>query len=98
MTDSVKAFVPHPADTSDIQLPEDLLQLTDEMARNVHDVWAAERIAEGWRYGPRRDDQRKETPELVPYDQLAEGEKEYDRHTAIQTLKLILLLGYKIER
>ena len=35
---------------------------------------------------------------LVPYDELPESEKEYDRNTAIETLKLIIKLGYKITR
>ena len=81
-----------------MELSEELMQLTEEMARNVHDVWAVGRIAEGWTWGPERNDEKKENPCLVPYGELPEGEKAYDRNTAIETLKLILSLGYKIER
>ena len=93
-----KTYTPTPADTSNVQLSEELMQLTEEMARNVHDVWAAGRIAEGWTWGPERNDARKENPCLVPYEELKDSEREYDRNTAIETLKLILSLGYKIER
>ena len=93
-----KTYTPAPADTSSVVLSDELMQLTEEMARNVHDVWAVGRIAEGWTWGPERNDAKKENPCLVPYEKLPEGEKAYDRNTAIQTLKLILSLGYRIER
>lgn len=67
------------------------------MAEDVHDLWARQRLADGWTYGPRRDDRRKRHPNLVPYAALAEGDKEYDRITAMGTLKTILALGYRIE-
>lgn len=91
-----KTYTPRPADTSRVQLSEELLHLTEEMARNVHDVWAVGRIAEGWTWGPERNDAKKENPCLVPYEELPDSEKGYDRNTAIETLKLILSLGYKI--
>ena len=68
------------------------------MARNVHDVWAQGRIAEGWTYGEQRDDKKRTHPCLVPYEELSDAEREYDRQTAVQTLKLILKLGFKIHR
>lgn len=89
-------YIPKPVDTSDIQLPEELLPLIEKMAENVHEVWAKNRMAEGWTYGPVRDDVLKQHPCLVPYSELPEGEKEYDRDTSQQTLKLILKLGFKI--
>ena len=93
-----KTYIPKPIDTSDIELSEELLELTEEMAKNVHDVWSAGRIAQGWTWGPKRDDEKKENPCLVPYDQLTESEKAFDRNTAMETLKLILKLGWKIEK
>ena len=93
-----KTYIPKPIDTSDIELSEELLELTEEMAKNVHDVWSAGRIAQGWTWGPKRDDEKKENPCLVPYEDLPESEKEYDRNTSIETLKVILSLGFKIER
>lgn len=83
-------------DTSAIELPEELTKLTELIAENMHDVWAAGRIAEGWKYGKKKDDAKKTTPLLVPYGQLSESEKDYDRNTAFETLKLIIKLGYRI--
>lgn len=91
-------YRPHPIDTSDISLPEELSALTEGIAENVHEVWAEGRIREGWTYGEARDDAEKKTPCLVPYSDLPESEKEYDRKTALQTLKLIIRLGYKITK
>lgn len=91
-------YKPNPIDTSKTQLPEDLLELIERIAENVHDNWSAGRIAEGWTYGENRDDKKKTTPCLVPYSELSDAEKEYDKNTAIQTLKLIVVLGYKITK
>jgi hypothetical protein len=55
------------------------------------------RLAEGWNYGPHRDDERKLHPGLVVYAELPEAEKEYDRATAVQALKAVVALGYRIE-
>lgn len=92
-----KEYRPTPVPTGDIVLPPELLGLTERIAENVHDVWAAERMGEGWVYGEYRDSELKTTPDLVPYSALPEGEKEYDRKTALETLKLIIKLGYRIE-
>lgn len=91
-------YTPQPLDTSDVVLPEDLELLVEQMAKNVHEVWSASRISQGWTYGPQRNDAQKTHPCLVPYEQLPEQEKDYDRHTALGTLKLILKLGFKISR
>ncbi len=91
-------YTPKPADTSNIILPQEICALTERIAENVHENWAKSRINEGWVYGERRDDELKTTPCLVPYNQLPEFEKEYDRQTAFETLKLIISLGYKIEK
>lgn len=73
-----------------------LLALTEQIAENVHDVWATSRIAEGWTYGTSKDVEQKKTPLLVPYNELPESEKDYDRNTALETLKLIIKFGYNI--
>lgn len=93
-----KEYLPNPAETSDVELPVELLPLIEEMAKNVHEVWAKNRMAEGWTYGPVRDDAGKKHPCLVPYDELPESEKEYDRATSQETLKLILKLGFGISK
>lgn len=91
-------YKPKPIDVSDVELSNDLLQLTERIAENVHDVWATGRISEGWKYGTEKDYRKKETPLLVSYDELPESEKDYDRNTALNTLKLVIKLGYKIEK
>ena len=89
-------YRPNPVDTSDVVLPEALVELTEKIAKNSHDVWAVGRIKEGWRYGEKRDDDNKLTPCMVEYEELPESEKEYDRNTSFETIKLILKLGYQI--
>lgn len=79
-------------------LPRELEELTELLARNTHEVWARNRVQEGWTWGEVRDDEKKTTPCLVPYEDLPESEKVYDRSTAMQTLKLVLKLGYRIEK
>ena len=73
------------------------MKLSEKIAENVHEVWAQSRMDEGWTYGPVRDDAKKRHPCLVPYEELPEIEKEYDRNTSQETLKVIIKLGVKIE-
>jgi ryanodine receptor 2 len=91
-------YIPNPIDTSHIILNDDIMELCEELAKNSHDVWAVGRIAEGWTYGVKRDDEKKQHPCLVPYEELPENEKEYDRATAMETLKAIVNLGFDIRR
>lgn len=93
-----KRYVPQPMDTSDVQLPEELNELVERMAKNVHEVWAQSRIDQGWVYGQERSDALKTHPCLVPYEDLPDIEKAYDRDTALGTLKLICKLGFKISK
>lgn len=90
-------YEPKPIDTAGIVLPKPLSDLTEQLATNAHDLWARQRLSDGWSYGPCRDDQAKKHPCLVPYEELPESEKEYDRRAAVGTLKAILALGYRIE-
>lgn len=89
-------YTPHPVDTEDIFIPRELNELVDAMAENVHEVWSQNRINQGWSYGQERNDSLKQHPCLVPYQELNNDEKLYDRNTVIETLKLILKLGFKI--
>lgn len=92
------AYNPQPIDTSAIALPADLGSLREQLARNVHDTWAQGRLHEGWVHGPQRDDDARTHPCLIPYEELPESEKDYDRRTAEQTLKAIMALGFRIVR
>lgn len=91
-------YTPNPINTSDVELNDELKHLIEQLARNVHDNWAIVRINDGWTYGPERNDALKQHPCLIGYDDLPESEKNYDRNTAMETLKLILKLGWKIEK
>ena len=91
-------YTPEPMDLSSVDLPESLIQLSERIAENVHEVWAKARMDEGWTYGEKRDDIHKKHPCLVPYDELPEEEKEYDRNTAMNTIKMVQKLGLRIER
>lgn len=90
----MKTYNPKPIDTSDVVLSPELLALTEKLAENTHDVWAQGRIEQGWQYGETRNDEKKLHPCLIPYIDLPESEKEYDRNTALETIKLIHKLGY----
>ncbi len=96
--ENVLVYEPKPIDTSKVQLSDEIFELTEHLAENAHEVWAERRIAEGWSYGPRRDEDEKKHPSLVPYKDLPESEKEYDRSTAMETLKVMLAMGYRIEK
>lgn len=89
-------YLPRPKDTSDVELPKELTDLAEAISMNVHEVWSQNRMNEGWVYGPVRNDEKRETPCLVPYEDLPEEEKEYDRNTAFSTLRLIVSLGFDI--
>jgi ryanodine receptor 2 len=91
-------YTPQPIDINDVKLPEQLEQLVEQMSKNVHEVWAETRINQGWTYGEQRNDELKTHPCLVPYEELPEEEKEYDRNTSTVTLKLIMKLGFKISQ
>jgi ryanodine receptor 2 len=91
-------YIPSPIDTSGIVVPESILELSEMLANNTHELWAKGRLEEGWRYGPERDDTSKQHPCLVPYSDLPESEKKYDRDISMETLKVIISLGYTIEK
>jgi hypothetical protein len=90
-------YRPKPLEAVGVGLPQKLREHTEVLAKNAHDTWAQLHFMEGWRYGPHVDDVKKEHPFLVPYEELPESAKQYDRHVAIQTVKALLALGYRIE-
>lgn len=94
----MKNYNPKPIDTTSIKLDADIVELGEKIAENVHNVWAVGRIKEGWTYGEKRNDTEKTHPCLVPYNKLTDSEKQYDRDTAMETLKLIQKLGYVITK
>lgn len=91
-------YRPSPIDTSKIKLPKELDALMERLAENNHENWAQQRLKDGWTYGPKRNDERKQHPDLVPYDQLPESEREYDRNSARETIKAIISLGFNLQK
>ena len=91
-------YEPKPLNTTSVELDEELTELVERVAAHVHDIWAKRRISEGWSYGPKRDDINKEHPDLVPYDELSDSEKQYDRDSVRETLRAILAMGYRVGR
>lgn len=91
-------YEPSPIGLDDVTLSPDLTELREAIAENAHEIWAKARTDQGWTYGPERNDQKKQTPDMVPYCNLPESEKLYDREMAMQTLKLVKKLGFEIVR
>jgi len=95
---AAERYEPAPVDTERVVLPKEVEDLTEVLAKNAHDEWASQRFSDGWLWGATRDDELKHHPCLVPYEDLTDTEKEYDRITAMKTLKLLIGLGFSIER
>ena len=91
-------YIPHPIDTRHIRLPEELQALGERLAENTHENFVQLRMENGWTYGPARDDKKRQNPTLIPYEELTEEEKEYDRRTTFEVLRALLSLGYSIEK
>lgn len=91
-------YEPSPISLDDVILSDDLAELQEAIAENAHEIWAKARTDQGWTYGPERNDVQKETPDMIPYCNLPESEKLYDREMAMQTLKLVKKLGFEIKK
>lgn len=90
-------YQPKPIDTTNIILPPEFMEVSETIAKNIHEVWAKQRIEQGWKYGPVRNDALKTHPNLVPYEELPEIEKDYDRNTLLESLKVMISLGFTIK-
>lgn len=91
-------FVPNPVDTSQITLPGIIAQIRDKLAENIHEMWTMGKIDSGWSYGEQMDTEKMLHPCLTNFESLPLTEKKYDLNLALQTLKTIIALGYKISK
>ena len=91
-------YIPKPEDTSDVFLSQEILDMTEVIAKNTHENWAKNKLEDGWVYGAELDDDKKTHPCLIEYEKLSEEDKDYDRTTAIETIKLLIKNGYKITK
>ncbi len=98
MTNVPNSYAPRPIDTRHITLTDEQQRLIEGLAANVHDVWGQKRLEDGWVYGVSRDDAKKTHPGLVPYADLSESEKDYDRVMVEQVVRAALALGYRIDK
>lgn len=89
---------PQPIDTSGIEIPEPVRAVRETLSRQAHDIWDAKRLADGWTHGEARDDDRRTHPNLVPYEDLDDRDRSYDRELIDGTIRLLLKLGFRIER
>lgn len=94
----MKTYTPNPIDTSKVQLPDEIMEIAELLAENTHDIWAKARLEEGWTYGPVRDNAAKTHPCLVPYENLPDSEKEYDRRTSREALAVLYAMGYRLQK
>lgn len=91
-------YIPKPEDTSDVLLSQEILDMTELVAKNTHENWAQNKLEDGWAYGEELDDEKKTHPCLVEYEELSEEDKDYDRTTAMEAIKLLIKKGYKITK
>lgn len=91
-----KEYIPKPIDIKDVELRAEITSLSEAIAENLHEIWAELQRAEGWRYGTTHNDELRITPNMVPYAELSESQKESNRNMSMQTIKLIQKLGYDI--
>ena len=91
-------YVPKPIDTTKVELTPEIQSLVEKLAQNTHEVWSRQRLKDGWSYGKERNDTAKKHPDLVSYDKLSEAEKNYDRVVVQEVVKVILALGYSIQK
>ena len=80
--------------------PGDLTEIPKEiveyLAKREHDDWVDERIASGWTYGEVKDTEKKVSPYIVPYEDLTEEIKDYDRDAIRNIPKLAYMIGMAV--
>jgi RyR domain len=91
-------YVPRPISIEGIEIHDGLTDLLEALAKNAHDMWALQRLADGWKWGHSRSDENKEHPGLVDYHELPESEKDYDRILVKSTIRAIIVLGYRVTK
>ena len=91
-------YSPNPVDLTGIELSQELREDMEKVSKNIHETWGMERQKQGWSYGEVLDAEQKKHPCMIPYEKLPESEKDIDRATVEQTIKMLLFMGYTIEK
>uniref|UniRef100_A0A915K5J2 B30.2/SPRY domain-containing protein n=1 Tax=Romanomermis culicivorax TaxID=13658 RepID=A0A915K5J2_ROMCU len=89
-------FAPKPVDIAQIMLSAQVEAVTDKLAENMHELWAVNKIEDGWTYGDKRSESRRNHPCLTTYEKLGLSEKTYNLNLARDTIKAIIAMGYHI--
>uniref|UniRef100_A0A672KZ94 Ryanodine receptor 3 n=1 Tax=Sinocyclocheilus grahami TaxID=75366 RepID=A0A672KZ94_SINGR len=90
-------YKPSPLDLSDVKLSAAQELLVDKLAENAHNVWAKDRIKQGWTYGIQQDVKSKRNPRLVPYALLDERTKKSNRDSLREAIRTLIGYGYSVE-
>uniref|UniRef100_A0A336KLC6 CSON012070 protein n=1 Tax=Culicoides sonorensis TaxID=179676 RepID=A0A336KLC6_CULSO len=90
-------YKPAPLDLSAVTLNPKMEELVDQLAENTHNLWAKERIQQGWTYGLEEDSDNFRSPHLVPYSKVDEAIKKANRDTASETVRTLLVYGYNLD-
>jgi len=93
---NTNGYVPNPKLLPIKDLPISIIDELENMAENIHEVWATQKMEEGWTFGETLDLMAKKHPSLKPYAELDETQKNYDRNTALATLTYLIENGYQI--
>ncbi|XP_074531886.1 ryanodine receptor 2 [Halichoeres trimaculatus] len=90
-------YKPAPLDLSQVFLNPAHEELVKLMAENDHNVWARERIKQGWTYGAQQDVKAKRSPYLVPYSLLDERSRKGGMESVREAVCTLLAYGYSLE-
>nr|QCQ29110.1 ryanodine receptor [Spodoptera frugiperda] len=90
-------YKPAPLDLSAVTLTPKMDELVDQLAENTHNLWARERIQQGWTYGLNEDPDMHRSPHLVPYPKVDDAIKKANRDTASETVRTLLVYGYNLD-
>ncbi|KAI2654040.1 Ryanodine receptor 2 [Labeo rohita] len=90
-------YKPSPLDLSEVKLSAGQELLVDKLSENAHNVWAKDRIKQGWTYGIQQDVKSKRNPRLVPYALLDERTKKSNRDSLREAIRTLIGYGYNVE-
>ncbi|KAJ3590256.1 hypothetical protein NHX12_008210, partial [Muraenolepis orangiensis] len=91
------SYKPAPLDLNHVKLTPNQNQLVEKLAENGHNVWARDRVRQGWTYSIVQDILNKRNPRLVPYILLDEKTKKTNRDSVNNAVRTLIGYGYNIE-
>lgn len=70
----------------------------ERLAIMEHEGWVSEKMSKGWAYGEKKDDFKKLSPYIIPWDELTEDIKEIDRQAVRNIPELLAMVGFELYR